>query len=84
MADQAHRHEPYQVQPLISGINQSARYDSVFCANTGCVLHGWGCVEIVGDPGAANALAWIVLFFMTPERPGRNHYFFAASRSFES
>ena len=39
MADQAGRHEPDQIQPLISGTNQSARYDSVFCANTECVLN---------------------------------------------
>jgi hypothetical protein len=38
MADQAHRHEPDQVEPLISRTNQTD-YDSVFCANTGCVLH---------------------------------------------
>lgn len=36
----------------------------------------------VNDPEAANPLEWQVLFFMTPERAGSTHYFFAVSRSF--
>jgi vanillate O-demethylase monooxygenase subunit len=36
----------------------------------------------VGNPEDAGALEWIVMFFMTPERAGRTHYFFAVTRNF--
>ena len=36
----------------------------------------------VGNPDEEGALEWIVMFFMTPERAGRTHYFFAVTRNF--
>jgi vanillate O-demethylase monooxygenase subunit len=36
----------------------------------------------VGRPDDPDALEWLVLFFMTPEREGRTHYFFAVTRNF--